>query len=90
MPTTSAQTFIKGLRFQSYFDPDVFTTEVDNIFFSQWLYVCHVSQIAENGSYLTTEICGKPFVIMRGSDGVIRGFYNVCVHRGHKLAEGSG
>jgi len=32
------------------------------------------------GDYLTTEIAGEPIVIVRGSDGELRGFFNVCRH----------
>ena len=45
---------------------------------------------AAPGDYFTTELLGEPLLLVRGSDGELRGFYNVCRHRAGPPAEGCG
>ena len=45
---------------------------------------------AEPGSYSTEDFTGVPILIVRGQDGKLRAFLNVCRHRGAKVAQGSG
>jgi choline monooxygenase len=52
--------------------------------------VGHVSQVANPGDYFTTELVGEPLLFVRGSDGKLRGFYNVCRHRAGPPADGCG
>lgn len=73
-----------------YLDQDIHQQEVQNIFLRSWLYVGHVSDLPEVGSYITEELAGQPIVVIRGKDGVIRSFFNVCQHRGHILLKGRG
>jgi choline monooxygenase len=82
--------FIPTLNASDYFDQNRFTSEMEKIFQQEWIYVLHESQLPEPGSYQTFEIGTTPLLFVRGVDGGIRGFYNVCVHRGHLLAKGSG
>jgi len=55
-----------------------------------WQWLCHGEQLREPGSYVTDTIADMPIVAVRGSDGELRCFYNVCKHRAHHLVEGSG
>ncbi len=73
-----------------YHDPDLFRKERAAIFFRNWIYVGHVSQLGEAGSYLTARIHEQSVLVIRSRDGRIRGFYNVCRHRGHELVDGCG
>lgn len=86
----ATQQFLPALPAQAYSCPDRFRLEFDRIFRREWLYVLHESQLPETGSYETFDIAHVPVLIVRGADNVIRAFYNVCVHRGHVLAEGRG
>lgn len=70
-----------------YIRPDIFEDEKEKIFFSNWIYVGHQSQVAENGDFFTLILIDQSIVVMRGQDGVLRGFYNVCPHRAHELFE---
>jgi Phenylpropionate dioxygenase and related ring-hydroxylating dioxygenases, large terminal subunit len=45
---------------------------------------------AEPGCYITCRIADENIIVIRGKDGVLRGFYNVCQHRAHELLKGSG
>ena len=55
-----------------------------------WQFAGHVSQVASPGDYFTFEMAGERLFIMRGKDGELRAFYNVCQHRAHHLLSGSG
>ena len=51
---------------------------------------CPSAALPEAGSYLAREAGGTPIVAVRGRDGVVRAFRNVCRHRGMRVATGSG
>jgi len=73
-----------------YTDPIRYHREKEAIFFKAWNHVCHVSQVAEAGAYVTAQILDQNIVVLRGADGVLRAFYNVCSHRAHELLQGCG
>jgi len=75
---------------QLYTDADVFAAEREKIFSRTWQVVGHASQVANPGDYFTTDLAGEPLLLVRGSDGRLRGFYNVCRHRAGPPAEGCG
>ena len=62
-------------------DPKIFAAEKEKIFSRTWQVVGHLSQVAKPGDYFTTELAGEPLLCVCGSDGKLRGFYNVCRHR---------
>ena len=68
-----------------YLDPEIFNLEVKRIFARSWNYLCHESQIAHPGDYLTSEIAGNPIIVIRDEDNTIRVLHNRCAHRGAKL-----
>ncbi len=68
---------------------EYFELERDRIFRKVWLYVgCRVEEIPNPGDYLVKEIkiCNASILVVRGKDGAIRAFHNVCTHYGNKLA----
>ncbi|HTW58580.1 MAG TPA: aromatic ring-hydroxylating dioxygenase subunit alpha [Terriglobales bacterium] len=73
-----------------YTDAAVFSAEKEKIFSRTWQVVGHASQVKAPGDYFTTELVGEPLVFVRGLDGRLRGFYNVCRHRAGPPAEGCG
>ena len=73
-----------------YTDSSVLAAEKDRIFSRSWQVVGHSHQVAKAGDYFTTELVGEPLVFVRGADGGLRGFYNVCRHRAGPPAEGCG
>jgi choline monooxygenase len=73
-----------------YTEPAAFAAEKENIFARSWQVVGHRDQVATAGGYFTTELVGEPLLIVRGGDGKLRGFYNVCRHRAGPPAEGCG
>ncbi|MGA7401277.1 MAG: aromatic ring-hydroxylating dioxygenase subunit alpha [Candidatus Sulfotelmatobacter sp.] len=73
-----------------YTDPSVFAAEKEKILARSWQVVGHHDQVANAGDYFTTELVGEPLLIVRGAEGTLRGFYNVCRHRAGPPAEGCG
>jgi len=73
-----------------YVDPGVFEQEKARIFARSWQAVGHCHQVAAPGDYFTVELAGEPLLVVRGADGRLRGFYNVCRHRAGPPAEGCG
>lgn len=73
-----------------YTDPAIYARETQEIFFKAWNYAAHVSQLAAAGDYVTVRIADQNIVVLRGQDGVLRAFYNVCSHRAHELLQGCG
>jgi Rieske 2Fe-2S family protein len=86
----TTETFAPGARTlpQHYFvSPEIFEKEQNVLFSKQWMLVGHQSQIAKAGDYLVQEVAGESLVIVRDQRATIRGFYNVCRHRGTRLKE---
>ncbi len=73
-----------------YTEPAAFVAEKEKIFSRSWQVVGHRDQVKNAGDYFTTELIGEPLLIVRGGDGKLRGFYNVCRHRAGPPAEGCG
>ncbi len=71
-------------------DPLIFEQEKERIFFRNWLFAGHSTDIPNTGDYFVTDVFAHSIVVIRGKDEVIRGFYNVCRHRGHELLKNSG
>lgn len=70
----------------AYADPAFHAFERDVIFSRSWQLVGRADQLREMGDHVVAEVAGKPVVAVRGSDGVLRGFFNVCRHRAGPLA----
>jgi len=68
-----------------YRDPHRFEAEQNNFFRKTPVVACLSAEIPESGSYRTFDDAGVPIVLSRGKDGEIRGFLNVCLHRGSRI-----
>ena len=65
-----------------YTDPDIYALELERIVYRNWILVGHASEFAEPGDFRVFRVAGESAIIVRGSDGELRGFANVCRHRG--------
>jgi Rieske 2Fe-2S family protein len=86
----TAETFEAGAKTlpQRYFvSPDVFTREQEEIFAKQWVLVGHQSQIPKAGDYFVSNVANESLITVLDQKSTIRGFYNVCRHRGTRLRE---
>jgi phenylpropionate dioxygenase-like ring-hydroxylating dioxygenase large terminal subunit len=73
-----------------YFDPEFLEAEKRAFLRAAPQVVCHESEIAEPGEWRTIEYLGESVIVIRGDDGEIRAFSNVCRHRGSRLVDGNG
>jgi phenylpropionate dioxygenase-like ring-hydroxylating dioxygenase large terminal subunit len=71
-----------------YHDRDFFEAERQHLFARTWHLVCHVNDLPKAGDYYTLDMLGEKFVSLRGADGKVRSFHNVCRHRASRLADG--
>lgn len=68
-----------------YTAPEMLAAERAGVFGRSWQFVGRREQVADAGSFLTANIAGEPVLLVRGEDGVLRGFFNVCRHRAAPL-----
>jgi glycine betaine catabolism A len=76
-----------------YWDPEVLRTEFDQFFYRNWLCAGREEQIPDRGDFFTRRVGRESVLFVRGPDGAVRGFYNLCRHRGTRVvlaAEGKG
>src|SRR5271166_80349 len=71
-----------------FFDPAIYEREKEEIFFKHWWFAGHRSEVSQPGNYITRAIFDQSILIVRGSDNVLRAFYNVCTHRAFELVQG--
>jgi phenylpropionate dioxygenase-like ring-hydroxylating dioxygenase large terminal subunit len=64
-----------------YTSAEIAAVERRSVFGSTWQFVGRTDQVASPGSYLTADVAGEPILVVRGDDGVLRAFFNVCRHR---------
>jgi len=68
-----------------YSESSVYEAELDAIWRSGWLFIAHSCEVSAPGDFLTYQVGPDPLVFVRGDDGSLRGFHNVCRHRGTRL-----
>ncbi len=75
------------VSYEDSITPEHYELERRAIFARTWLNVGRVEQLARPGSYFTRELAaaGTSVVVVRGTDGEVRAFHNICRHRGNKL-----
>jgi len=74
----------------AYRSPEFFQAERREIFTRDWLLIGHVSQVQAPGDYVSMTIAGEPIAVVRGADGKLRAFSNVCRHRAARVLDGAG
>ena len=63
-----------------YVDPRILDLELRTVFAGSWQVVGRAEQVREPGQYITCKLAREPILVVRGNDGVLRGFFNVCRH----------
>ena len=73
-----------------YTSSAVYELERSHIFARQWFFVCREEMLADPGAFRAFDTAGGPAIVIRGLDGELRAFANVCRHRGALLLQGEG
>ena len=63
----------------NYYDPDRWRLEMDQIFRRLPLILGFSCELSEAGAYRAIEVAGVPLLLIRGSDGIVRSFVNMCL-----------
>jgi phenylpropionate dioxygenase-like ring-hydroxylating dioxygenase large terminal subunit len=72
----------------TYSDPDFLELERRRVFVPAWHLVCHESDLQSVGDYATFTLFSELAFVVRGKDGAVRAFHNVCRHRAARLVDG--
>ena len=81
----------RGLPGWSYHSDALLDLEKEYVFRNHWQIIGHVSDVPNSGDYLAMDVVGERALVVRGKDGVVRGFHNMCRHRGSRVvAENKG
>jgi phenylpropionate dioxygenase-like ring-hydroxylating dioxygenase large terminal subunit len=68
-----------------YIDEELFALEQEHFFSNTWNYVGHDSQVPKVGDYITTDVAGRPLIVIRHDDASVRVLMNRCAHKGARL-----
>ncbi|VDC26597.1 aromatic ring-hydroxylating oxygenase subunit alpha [Pseudogemmobacter humi] len=68
-----------------YTSPDIYQHDLDSIWYRDWIFAAAAAELPKPGAYVTLQLGACPLVVVRGADGAIRAFHNVCRHRGQRL-----
>jgi glycine betaine catabolism A len=68
-----------------YRDPEIFRRECQNIFFREWICAGREEELPAIGDHRVLDVAGESILLVRNRQGALRGFYNVCRHRGAQL-----
>ena len=79
-----------GLPNRAYTSDAFFRLELERIFAPSWACLGHGSDIPRTGDVRPVRTLGVPLAMVRGGDGAVRVFHNVCSHRGNELVREPG
>ena len=79
---------VSALPSWTYGNTEFFELEREHVFIPAWHLVCHINDIPQAGDYHTFSLLGELAFVVRGEDGTVRAFHNVCRHRAARLLDG--
>ena len=79
-----------SLPAECYRDPEFFDLEMEYVLRPGWHPIARWDSLPNTGDYSAIDLFGESVVIVRGADGELRAFSNVCRHRAHTVAQGDG
>lgn len=68
-----------------YTDSGLFQREIERFFFNSWICAGRDDVIPDTGDYFLRDVAGESIIIVRDAAGKVRGFFNVCRHRGTRM-----
>jgi choline monooxygenase len=75
---------------ERYLSPDFAALEYQGLWPKVWVVACTIDHVLQPGDFFELRLGWDSVIIVRGDDGGLRGFQNVCRHRGNALCQGSG
>ncbi len=70
-----------------YYDAAIFHEELERIWYREWVYVAHESEVPEPGDYVTRQVGLQPVIVSRDEDGGVHLMLNRCMHRGNTVCQ---
>ncbi|MBL8822750.1 MAG: Rieske 2Fe-2S domain-containing protein [Planctomycetia bacterium] len=68
-----------------YTSPEIYQKEKALLWNNTWIYAGRTDQVTKPGDFLTVQIADEPILVIRGEDGILRSFINVCRHRAARV-----
>lgn len=70
-----------------YTDPAVYAAELQSIWYREWVFVGHESEVPEPGDYVLKSIGPQPVIMTRDKQGRIHLLLNRCAHRANTVCD---
>jgi len=86
-PTRAVPVRIPTARYTA---PEFFERELRDLWPRTWQLACTVDHVSEPGDFYEHRVGKLSILVVRGDDGELRAFQNVCRHRGAELCSGAG
>jgi len=75
---------------ERYISEELWRLEQNQVWKRAWQWACLEEDLPNPGSYVEYQVGDQSVLVLRGDDGVVRAFHNVCQHRGNRLRSGTG
>jgi len=76
---------VPSLPAQQYFSPQFYESELETVWYKNWIYAGRSDEIADAGDFKSLRIGSQNILLVRDGDAQINGFFNTCRHRGSIL-----
>ncbi len=70
-----------------YTDPAIFEDELEKVWYKEWIFIGHSSEVPQTGDYRLKKIGFQPVIMTRDEDGGIHLLLNRCIHRGNTVCQ---
>jgi phenylpropionate dioxygenase-like ring-hydroxylating dioxygenase large terminal subunit len=78
----------RGLPGWTYHNPALLQLEISEVFLTHWQVVGQISNVPKAGDFMTFDLGAERALVVRGEDGQLRAFHNLCRHRGSRVVVG--
>lgn len=82
---TGTSAALKALTGDHYVSEDWYKADLDVIFYKQWLFAGHGTEIPNKGDFFAFSVGTENVIVTRQADGSLKALHNVCRHRGTRI-----